>query len=398
MTQNYFSNFNLKTTSADNFFSVLPELYLSGALIQVDPDNLLMLLGPFQGQKTAQNEYNSSEVQDTKSSINKQYQISLSTQKFFETFNGWVTPKAAYLYSLKEVKERFKTFAVGASNLQEHAAFLDINQWVANQKSEYEESYQLILKMIHQEQIEKAVPSTTFAHPLKMNFDLFLLGLKNLFAGQSGQTASQSLYAYSSEGSGFFGLTPEFLFEYKDKDLKSMALAGTVKKDEKETKSSILKNKKLRHEHQLVVDDIRGVLEKYGFVKVSETDILELPFLYHLITKLEVLNTKAIFEQLIKALHPTPALGVSPRNFGFHWLGKLASEAHKDFHGAPMTVKIGNDFCKSFVCIRNIQWNTSGMKVVVGGGLVKDSRFDEEWQELENKKKAVLKSFGAIEL
>lgn len=398
MTQNYFSNFNLKTTSADKFFSVLPELYHSGALIQIDPDNLLLLLGPFQGQQTAQNEYKSSEDQDPTRLINKQHQIYLSTQKFFETFNGWVTPKAAYLFSLQEVKEKFKTFAVGASQLQEHTDFLDLNQWVAKQKSEYEESYQLILKMIHQEQIEKAVPSTTFSHPMKMNFDLFLLGLKNLFAGQSGKTATQSLYAYSSEGSGFFGLTPEYLFEYKDKNLRSMALAGTVKKDEKESKSSILKNKKLRHEHHLVVDDIKSVLGKYGFVKVSETDILELPFLYHLITKIEVLNAKAVFEQLIKSLHPTPALGVSPRNFGFHWLGKLASEAGKDFHGAPITIKIGGDFCKSLVCIRNIQWNTSGMKVIVGGGLVKDSRLDEEWQELENKKKAVLKSFGAKEL
>lgn len=398
MTQNYFSNFNLKTTSADKFFSVLPDLYLSGALVQVDPDNLLLLLGPFQGNQTSQNEYNSSEDQDSVRLKNKQFQVSLSTQKFFESFNGWVTPKAAYLFSLHEIKEKFKTFAVGASQRQEHEAFLDLNQWVAKQKSEYEESYQLILKMIHQEQIEKAVPSTTFSHPLKMNYDLFLLGLKNLFAGQSGQTVSQSLYAYSSEGSGFFGLTPEYLFEYKDKNLKSMALAGTVKKDDKETKSSILKNKKLRHEHQLVVDDIKSVLGKYGFVKVSETDILELPFLYHLITKIEVLNAKAIFEQLIKSLHPTPALGVSPRNFGFHWLGKLQSEVNKDFHGAPLTVKIGNEFCKSFVCIRNIQWNSSGMKVVVGGGLVKDSRLDEEWQELENKKKAVLKSFGAREL
>jgi menaquinone-specific isochorismate synthase len=174
-----------------------------------------------------------------------------------------------------------------------------------------------------------------------------------------------------------------------------MALAGTLAKSTNSRGDLLLKDKKELHENQLVVDDIKQQLRAFGRVKAQPPSILDLPTLWHLITHMEVaLEEDVPVVDLVKRLHPTPALGVAPRRFGWRWMREWPQQSSRGHFGSPFLMKIDTNHWMCLVAIRNIEWTKKEMIIGSGCGVVRDSDLEREWLELFYKRESVKKILG----
>jgi menaquinone-specific isochorismate synthase len=197
------------------------------------------------------------------------------------------------------------------------------------------------------------------------------------------------LYGTWNAQEGILGVTPETLFAVKKEldtwTLKSHALAGTAP-----TGESCL-SPKLIHEHQVVVDGITQALSRLGKPQIGPLQTLDLPHLRHLMTPIEMqLTNRPAFEQIVQALHPTPALGAHPIESGRRWLLDYQKHFDRLRFGAPVGYfdpTTQNSRC--FVAIRNVQWQPHRMLLGAGCGIVADSDPESEWNEILLKLKAI---------
>lgn len=262
--------------------------------------------------------------------------------------------------------------------------------WQEPSKSDFSESLNQIQKRMTEGQIQKAVP-VVFArasHVMTATDKHELI--RQLI------TAPATLYAYgfwNAEG-GVLGATPEVLLEYENQTLKTMALAGTCPKSEKAERSDLMNDEKERLEHELVVQDIVAQLKVLGSVQTAGPRVLELPTLFHLQTDIQVqCAQEPDILSLIKKLHPTPALGVSPRSAGIEWMQELPGQEGRARFGAPFAF-IQNKGALCLVGIRNLQWNRNLAMIGSGCGVVAASELEREWRELQQKRLSVRKILG----
>jgi menaquinone-specific isochorismate synthase len=202
-------------------------------------------------------------------------------------------------------------------------------------------------------------------------------------------------YGYSYQNHGLAGATPEMLFESEGRGYRTMALAGTralAKKDE------LLTDAKELREHRLVVDDIVRRLAPFGNIEVAPLGILELPSIAHLKTPIrfeENVPERMSFHEMIRRLHPTAALGVSPRTpAGEQWLRDADRGVKRRTFGAPFGVEREDGSALAVVAIRNVQYRGDEIRIGSGAGLLIESRLDREFDELRAKREQVKKLFS----
>ncbi len=199
------------------------------------------------------------------------------------------------------------------------------------------------------------------------------------------------VYGFWDKNSGILGATPEILFRIVDAGtkLETMACAGT--KNLHSDSAAFLSDPKELHEHQLVVQGITESLAAFGHVHVGDLRLLKLSQLVHLVTPIAIeLNATPSFEAIVRALHPTPAVGAFPRKEGMRWLEDYHTKIDRGRFGAPVGYTLpAAKKANCYVSIRNVQWNESEMMLAAGCGLVKESRSDREWAEISLKLQAI---------
>lgn len=203
-------------------------------------------------------------------------------------------------------------------------------------------------------------------------------------------------YGYSYAQHGMIGATPEVLFQAEARGYRTMALAGTrpVLRAEE-----LLGDPKERREHRLVVDDIVRRLAPFGNIEVGPLGLLRLPNIAHLMTPIffsESGGSEAMsFAEMVRRLHPTAALGVSPRNeAGERWLRGADRGVKRRAFGAPFGIEREDRSAMALVAIRNVQWNGDRVRVGSGAGLLPESQIEREFEELRQKRDQVKALFG----
>lgn len=198
------------------------------------------------------------------------------------------------------------------------------------------------------------------------------------------------LYGFWNEKEGMLGATPEHLFKQKRSEgwtVDTWAIAGTVEKDQRNWES----DPKLKEEHEIVVRGIQESLSPYGIVARTQTTLQPYSRLAHIATSLTLARQASLpFETLVKALHPTAALGAYPKHEGQKWLLRMQQKSDRRRFGAPAGWKRGgNDEGHCLVAIRNVQWQEGSAMLGAGCGFVKGSHVDQEWAELQKKLQAM---------
>ncbi len=261
--------------------------------------------------------------------------------------------------------------------------------WNDPDHTDFRECFDLISKLREDGVLQKAVPAVTSTASIADPSQLCLRLVKSSFP----HLGSLSSYAFSVEGSGFVGLSPEQIFKLESSKLHTMALAGTANSEDN---VFFEKDSKEQHEHQLVVESIRRRLGDLGRVEESERQTLDIGGMVHFLSNFTVsLNEVRSIDEIIKSLHPTPALGTVPRT-------TEASEALNQVRaklkvppmfGSPFGIKV-DDFFEAFVLIRGLFFNENTIHLPTGCGIVHGSKIDSEWDELAFKRRWVKSSFG----
>ncbi|MES2854990.1 MAG: chorismate-binding protein, partial [Bdellovibrionota bacterium] len=237
-------------------------------------------------------------------------------------------------------------------------------QWVEPSFEGFEKQFEAIREGRKNRGLVKAVP-IVHAQAREIMSQARLLAILNKLTH-----LPSSLFAYgfwesdsSFEGVrlGLIGASPEILFSEENGVVSTVALAGTRAKPSVESPDlggpeSLLADRKERFEHQLVIEDIESVLSKLGRVEIGKTYVQELPTLYHLKTEISVrLDRPTDFSELVSTLHPTPALGVSPRSLGFSEMKLWDDIEKRGRYGAPFGVALPDGKNRCLVAIRGIR-------------------------------------------
>ena len=198
------------------------------------------------------------------------------------------------------------------------------------------------------------------------------------------------------ERGSFFGSTPERLIKKRKSLIQTEAIAGTIKrsnnnKDDKLLRKQLKNDSKSLEEHQLVVKEIYDILKKISsnIEIVKKPSVLKLKNIQHLITNIRgKLKQNPSILELVKILHPTPAVSGYPVNDSIKLINKYENH-DRGWYAGPIgwVDKYGDgEFC---VSLRSALIKQKSIQLFSGGGIVLNSNPKDEWEETELKLKTI---------
>ena len=217
------------------------------------------------------------------------------------------------------------------------------------------------------------------------------------------RTTSQCFYFYfqPKEGSAFLGASPERLYERQGRFITTEAIAGTrargeSSQDDERLKTELLTSTKEAHEHALVVSAIEKILSAFCVEFKSETpqSPLQLEEGQHLISHFQgQLKSEISDAALLKALHPTPAVGGTPTEAALRTI-RQREPFSRGWYAVPIGC-VGFDHAEFAVAIRSGLIIQDQLSLYAGAGIVSGSFPQSEWEEVENKVGRFLKILKA---
>ena len=199
----------------------------------------------------------------------------------------------------------------------------------------------------------------------------------------------------------FFGATPELLAKVEGTQLTTMSLAGSIGRsadplEDANLGQELLESAKDRHEHDLVVMSILSRLAPLtSKLEISpQPGIYKLSNIQHLFTPIRAtLNSADGILPLVEVLHPTPALGGSPRDVAMDFISR-AEPVPRGWYAAPVgwiDYKLDGAFA---VAIRSAVAQERRAWLYAGAGIVADSVPEKEWEETALKFRPMLEALG----
>jgi Isochorismate synthase len=198
------------------------------------------------------------------------------------------------------------------------------------------------------------------------------------------------------------GASPELLIRKKDERVYSNPLAGSAKRQDDQAldgaaADALWQSKKDQYEHRLVVDSIRSAISGYvSDLRIpEEPSLVNTPTMWHLSTQIEgcVKESATNTFDLIKAIHPTPAMGGTPTQHAKQAIDEIEPHDRHFFSGlVGWADSKGNG--EWAIAIRCAEVNGAFVRLFAGAGVVPDSNPENEWIETGNKMRTMLNAFG----
>ncbi|NEQ67504.1 MAG: isochorismate synthase [Symploca sp. SIO2D2] len=219
-------------------------------------------------------------------------------------------------------------------------------------------------------------------HPLEV-----LNGLRERFPD------CYSFSVANGQGQSFIGSSPERLARARDGILLTEALAGTVRRGSTASEdaalgASLRSSAKDRHEQSLVLDSILRRLEHLGISGVEydpEPSLKKLQNVQHLLTEIRADLTDGVnLLDVVSELHPTPAVGGTPRETACPRIRELEGFDRELYAGAIGWVDCHGDG-EFLVGIRSAMIDGDRARLYAGGGIVGASNPERELSETELK-------------
>ncbi|SIS44012.1 isochorismate synthase [Salimicrobium flavidum] len=241
------------------------------------------------------------------------------------------------------------------------------------------------------------------AREVRLTFDS-AASITKVLQDLSSMQNSSYVFAFEHKGAYFVGATPERLVKVENDELFSACLAGTTPRGDSEEEDErlgceLLGDHKNRLEHDFVVQMIRGAVETYA----QDVDIPETPLLYklrnlqHLYTPVRA-SLKEGFSLLdvVKDLHPTPALGGLPQQQAVDYI-ENHELMNRGWYAGPIGWIDGGRNGEFAVAIRSALIRGNKASLFAGCGVVKDSQPEAEYEETKVKLKPMLAVLGGEE-
>ena len=187
---------------------------------------------------------------------------------------------------------------------------------------------------------------------------------------------------YDVEEGCWIGASPELLLKEENQLIQTVSLAGTKAKEDDWTDKEY-------HEQQVVTNYITTTLARFtNYVDVDGPFSVNAGFFEHLKSFISAqLTDKNKLYDVLKALHPTPAVGGMPKDLSTDFI--LNNEGYnRTFYAGFMGYETENE-SEFFVNLRCAKIYQNKVKLYVGGGIMPDSIPENEWKETELKSKTI---------
>ena len=204
------------------------------------------------------------------------------------------------------------------------------------------------------------------------------------------------------QGGSLVGASPELMLRKEGRDFSSCPLAGSARRDadaqrDRAAGDALMQSAKDRHEHKLVTDAMREVLQpRSRLLSVpAAPSLLTTATLWHLATQIdgEALDEQENALSLACLLHPTPALSGFPHEREQQLIQTLEPFDRRLFGGiVGWCDEQGNG--EWVVTIRCGTVHGARVRLFAGAGIVADSQPESEWRETGVKLDTMLRAFG----
>lgn len=186
-----------------------------------------------------------------------------------------------------------------------------------------------------------------------------------------------------TEASGMWLVaSPEILLERDERGFRTMALAGTMVR-ELAPKRAEEWSEKNKEEQALVTTFIEECLRPLATkMERGETYPIAAGNVVHLRTDFRF-QSSAPTRRIVEALHPTPAICGTPREEAMTAISACEDLPRRYYAG--YSGPLGREEAHLFVSLRCMELAGEKVTLYAGGGLLKDSVEEDEWQETSKK-------------
>ena len=208
------------------------------------------------------------------------------------------------------------------------------------------------------------------------------------------------IFAYKKNGSVFIGASPEKLLSFNHKNIETDALAGSIRRglddyEDRELELNLLGDSKNLREYGEVVKFVISAISPFT-KKINHFEkpfIKKLPNIQHLWTPIKAeLETDNDIEEIVRRLHPTPAICGTPRETALKLISEIEDYPRGLFSGIIgwYNFEIQGEFA---VAIRSALLKNKKLYAFAGCGIVDGSNPKEEFEETKLKLKPILSIF-----
>jgi isochorismate synthase len=194
------------------------------------------------------------------------------------------------------------------------------------------------------------------------------------------------------------GASPELLLSRRGDIVRTRPLAGTAPRSPDPTAdarlaASLLASSKDREEHRIVIDMLHDTLLPWCSYLDAEPEpsVVGMANVQHLATYLEgrLSSPAASALELVQAVHPTPAVGGTPRDVALAVIAELEA-ADRGAYAGPVGWVDASGNGDWVVGIRSAELDDTSARVFAGVGVVADSDPVAELAETRAKFQAIL--------
>jgi anthranilate synthase component 1 len=214
------------------------------------------------------------------------------------------------------------------------------------------------------------------------------------------------MYHLILDGMELVGSSPELLVRVADGRITLRPIAGTRPRgrtpaEDDALRAELLADEKERAEHVMLVDLGRndvGRVAEFGSVTVTEMMAVErYSHVLHIVSQVEgtIAEGRSALD-VFRATFPAGTLSGAPKVRAMEIIDELEPERRGPYAGAVGYIAAGDRRMDLAITIRTCVIADGTASVQAGGGLVADSVPEREWEETENKVRAMLTAIGRV--
>jgi anthranilate synthase component 1 len=217
---------------------------------------------------------------------------------------------------------------------------------------------------------------------------------------------SPYMYHLVLDGLEIVGSSPELLVRVERGRVTVRPIAGTrprgkTAEEDAELMRELAGDEKERAEHVMLVDLGRndvGRIAKYGSVKVTELMVIErYSHVFHLVSQVEgELRDGLTAMDALRATFPAGTMTGAPKVRAMEIIDELEPQRRAAYAGAIGYIAAGAQRMDLAITIRTCVIAGGVANVQCGAGIVHDSVPEREWDETENKARALLTAIGRV--
>ncbi len=217
---------------------------------------------------------------------------------------------------------------------------------------------------------------------------------------------SPYMYHLELDGVELVGSSPELLVRVASGRVTVRPIAGTRPRgrtaaEDDMLSAELLADEKERAEHLMLVDLGRndvGRIARYGSVQVTDLMVVErYSHVLHIVSQVEgTMRPELSAMDAFRATFPAGTMTGAPKVRAMEIIDELEPERRGPYAGAVGYISAGGTRMDLAITIRTCVIADGVASVQAGGGIVYDSVPEREWDETENKARAMLTAIGRV--